>query len=164
MIVFAAFMFSYTKADELKRRLENLKQLKRGLTIIKNEISFSSREMQGAAQELSETLSGDFKDVFFSISQNLYKNPDKSFGQAWEEGTKGYAKGSLISENALKIMKDFSCFAGQKSKEIEIENIDKTINLLEDEIKNENEDFSKNRKLIFSLGGITGLSLLIILL
>lgn len=164
MIVFSSFMFSYIKADNLKKRLENLKQLKRALSILKNEISFSSREIQGVAEELSEILNGDFKDVFLNISKNLYKNPDKTFGQAWEEGTKGYVRGGLISENAFKIIKDFSCLAGQRSKEIEIENIEKTINLLENEIKSEGDRFQENRKLIFSLGGITGLSLLIILL
>ncbi len=164
MVVLSVFLFSYYKADEIKKRFENLKQLKRGLTIIKNEISFSSQEMENVAKELSEILDGDCAEAFFSISENLKENPCKSFGQAWSEAMDKMGKNAFLPVSAKKIMNEFAMKSGQMSKDIEIENIDKTITLLEEEIKAESRESEKNRKLIFSLGGITGLSVLIILL
>ena len=71
MILFACFMFSYLKADELKQKYHNLKQMKKALSMMKSEISFSAKELSETAGEISESLLGDMKDFFKAVSQNL---------------------------------------------------------------------------------------------
>ncbi len=163
MVAFSTMVFTYSKVEDMKRRLENVKQLKRGLGIIKNEIMFSSREMGDTAYELSQNLSGDLSEIFKAVAEKMSADTHISFGQAWNEEIKSCEK-NIMPERVLKIMKDFADTAGKMSKEIELENIEKAIKVLDDETKEEFENYTKNRRLIFSLGGISCLSVLILLL
>ncbi len=79
MILFACFMFSYLKADELKQKYHNLKQMKKALSMMKSEISFSAKELSETAGEISESLLGDMKDFFKAVSQNLSDNETLDF-------------------------------------------------------------------------------------
>ena len=162
MVILSSLLFTYIKADDMKRRLENIKQLKRGLGIIKNEIMFSSREMGDIALELSETLEGDLSFIFKGVAEKMRENTHISFGQAWEERINIHK--NVLPERAVKIMNDFSYMAGKMSKEIEISNIEKTMDILDEETKEEFLNYTKNRKLIFSLGAISALSVTILFL
>lgn len=163
MVVLSVFAFTYSKAEDMKRRLENVKQLKRGLGIIKNEIMFSSREMGETAYELSKALDGEIAEIFGAVFEKMSADTHKSFGQAWSEEIEKCEK-KPVSDTSLKIMNDFASMAGKMSKDIELENIEKSIELLDEETKEETENYTKNRKLIFSLGGISGISVLILFL
>ena len=162
MILFACFMFSYLKADELKQKYHNLKQMKKALSMMKSEISFSAKELSETAGEISESLLGDMKDFFKAVYQNLSDNETLDFGQAWAAAREEFAQTPFLSPAADKTMTDFSQRAGKMSREIEIENIDKTLESLDREIADEGENYTKNRKLIFTLGIGAGLAVLIL--
>ena len=84
------------------------------------------------------------------------------FGQAWAAAREEFAQTPFLSPAADKTMTDFSQRAGKMSREIEIENIDKTLESLDREIADEGENYTKNRKLIFTLGIGAGLAVLIL--
>lgn len=70
MIFLSCMLFSYGKTNMLKVRLEHLKQMKKALLIMKNEISFSSQDLSFAMGELSTWLSDEmssFLEMFHPI-------------------------------------------------------------------------------------------------
>ena len=162
MILFASVMFSYMKVDEMKQKYQNLKQMKKALSMMKSEISFSSRELSEAAGELSASLSGDMAFFFKNVSQYLAENETADFGQAWEAAKSVFAQKPFLSAAADKTMTDFSQRAGKMSREIELENIEKTLEAIDNTLEDEREKYTKNRKLIFTLGIAAGLAVLIL--
>lgn len=162
MILFACIAFSYLKVDALKQQYENLKALRQALLIIKNEISFSSIELSEAAMTVSNTLSGEMASVFSYVADYLSEHEMADFAQAWEEAKKCAPHRPILSVAADKTMTDFARRAGKMSREIEMENIDKTLSMLESELTTEGEQYIKNKKLIYTLGVGVGLAVLIL--
>lgn len=162
MILFSCCMFSYIKAGELKQKYHNMKQMKKALTVIKNEISFSSRELAGAAAEAAKALSGEMSDFFQAVAKNLSENETSDFGHAWEKAREEFTGKPFLPAAAEKMMIDFSQKAGKMSREIEIENIERTTEALDREITDERENYAKNRKLIYTLGIAGGLAVTIL--
>ena len=86
----------------------------------------------------------------------------QDFGQAWKYAKDKISSNKIFSDETQKILDAFCERAGTMSKEIELENIDKTIKSLESEIENEAENYKKNRKLIYAFGGFFGTGILIL--
>ncbi len=162
MVLWSCFLFSYIKVDAIKRKYENLKEIKRALQILKNEISFSSKELLESISELSSYTSGDTAELFYEIYVKMKNDETQNFGQAWKYAKDKISNNKIFSDETQKILDAFCERAGTMSKEIELENIDKTIKSLETEIENEAESYKKNRKLIFAFGGFFGIGILIL--
>lgn len=162
MVLWSCFLFSYMKADAIKRKYENLKEIKRVLQILKNEISFSSKELLETISELSQNASGDVAELFCEMYIKMKNDETQDFGQAWKYAKDKISSNKIFSGETQKILDAFCERAGTMSKEIELENIDKTIKSLESEIENEAESYKKNRKLIYAFGGFFGIGILIL--
>lgn len=151
MVFMSCILFSVLKTDELKQKYENLKEIKKALFLLKNDISFSSKDLPLAIEEISHALSGGMRDFFSVLSDKLKGDEKITFEKAWEMSFKEYKK-PFLPKDAEKIVASFSGAIGKLSKNAEIENIDKMINELEAELIKESENYKKNRQLILTLG------------
>ena len=152
MVFFSCVIFSFIKGEELKTKINNLREIKKALFLIKNELSFSNKELSGTLLEISKSVSGDVSRFFCYISDELTKDGGKDFGQAYLDAKENINKGRFISKEAEKILDTFSFAVGKMSREAEIENVDKAISDLEQVLIYENENFLKTKKLIYSAG------------
>lgn len=162
MVLFACFMFSYVKADELKRKYNNLRQMKKALSVMKSEISFTSKELSKTTDELSALLPGDMSHFFKRISHYLSENEASDFEHAWKRAKNDLASKPFLCSAADRVMTDFSQRVGKMSRDIELENISKTLDALDVELAEERESYTANRKLIFTMGIGAGLVALIL--
>lgn len=163
-ILFSCVMFSCFKVSGIKRKYENAKQMQTALLMMKNEIAFSKTEIFETLLGIASALSGNVADFFGRLSDCLRQDERTDFGQAWEYVMEEYRDRPIFSSGIQNIMLGFSHQVGKMSKEIELENMNKTLKSLEDAIKKEEEQYKNNRKLIYTFGFLGGFSVLILFL
>lgn len=152
LIFFACIFFSYEKATALKQELMHLKQMRKALMLIKNEISFSAKELSQMVNSLKSVLSDDM-DVFFGdVASFLASHETADFGQAWEAAKEEWEPKPFLSRSADRIMTAFSQQVGKMPREAELMHFEKTIEAIDGEIAEAEISYEKNRKLIYTLG------------
>lgn len=162
MILFACVMFSFIKADELKQKCDNLNRMKKAVYLIKNEIAFSSKTLSEAICYVSQLMPHNISLFFKSVSEYLLNNETSDFSQAWEASKNEFDNKLLLSDEADKILDDLAQQLGKMPRDSELENIDRTLEILSNQYCEEEKSYKKNRKMIFSLGLCAGLAVLIL--
>ncbi len=164
LIFFACILFSYEKAMALKQELMHLKQMRKALMLIKNEISFSAKELLQMVNSLKGMLSDDMDLFFGDIASFLAAHETADFGQAWTAAKQEWEPKPFLSRSADRIMTAFSQQVGKMPREAEIAHFEKTIEALDCELIEAETGYEKNRKLIYTLGICVGTAVFILFL
>ncbi len=149
LIALSLGSFTYLKVEQIKERFLNLKEIKRAITYLKHELSFSGDKMSVLCNKISNNVSGQIAEIFKGIAEILDGEENIDIFSAWQKMTCGK---QLFSEQAEKEVSDFFKNFGKKTVEIEIENLNRTEGILEMLILEEKEKFEKDKKLIYTLG------------
>lgn len=161
MIVFSCITFAYQMTAEMKRKILRLKQIVKALSIMKNEIAFSAKDISNIIEDFAPSLSTGMDQFFMEVSGYLKQNGTSDFGQAWCEikNSKGDLFGSV---GADKVIFDFANQLGKLPRAAEIENFTKTIEVLKHEIVQEEQKYQNNRKVVYALSVCAGFVALIL--
>ncbi len=156
----AFFGFLYSKGQTIGRKYENLKEMIKALTYLKQEISFSSGELFRVCRDISLKTHSDISEVFCEISNILEEKP-MDFYSAWLTSTN---KKTLFAKEVKTAVCDLAQNLGKKSLDIELENIEKTKQILEQIEEYEKEKTAKDKKLLYTLGASVGAAFLILVI
>lgn len=151
-IFFACIFFSYEKVTALKQELMHLKQMRKALMLLKNEISFSAKELLQMVNSLKGVLSDDMDLFFGDVASFLAAHETADFGQAWEATKQKWEPKPFLFRSADRIMTAFSQQVGKMPREAELAHFEKTIEAIDCELKVAETGYEKNRKLIYTLG------------
>lgn len=151
--------FLYKTVETKKTHLLNLKEFKKALTLLKNELSFTMPEIFYLLSMVSEKTSGEISYIFSEMSKILIKDSGIDFFTAWEIAVD---KRTLFSKEATDEIFGFCKNFGKKTVDIEIENIKQYEKILEGIINEENDKFIKDKKLIYTLGVSIGAVIVIL--
>ncbi len=160
MVCCALWGFLYSKVQAITSEYNNLKEMIKALTYLKQELKFSSGELGRVCKEISGRTQLQVSEIFENIADTLKENVC-DFYQAWYETIRDKKTFSKETENALE---DFAQNLGKKSLDIELENIEKTIEILSQIEEYEGEKTLKNKKLIYTLGASVGAALIILVI
>lgn len=139
-------------------RLEELKEIKSALNILKTKIKFTYEPIPEIFKEISENVDKNIGNIFKQSSERMkYLTANKAWEQAVEESKTNL---KLQDKNVLKKL---SKLLGQTDAEGQISQIEITENFLEIQIKEALEEKQKNEKLYTRLGTIIGLTIIIVL-
>ena len=149
MIVLSCGGYVFSRAEAIKEKCENLRQIKQAITYIKHEMSFSASQIDVLAEKCANSTKGEVAEVFLKCAELLSYDRTSDFYKAWIK-----AKGSrvLFSEEADNAVCDFFRNLGKKSIDIELDNIKKTEEIIEGILLLEEEKTKKDAKLTYTLG------------
>ncbi len=150
--------FLYNKAQTMSKEYENLKEMIKALTYLKQELSFSAGELWRVCRTIANRTKNDVSEAFLKTANILEEKPS-DFYTSWSEATQGV---SLFSKEAQSAISDLIYNLGKKSLDIELENIEKTKEILEQTEIYEREKTAKDKKLLYTLGVSAGLALVIL--
>lgn len=159
LIFLSLGVFLYEKVETKKNQLLNLKEFKKALTLLKNELSFTMPEISHLVSTISEKTSGEISYIFSTISKMLIKDSGIDFFTAWESAV---GKRMLFSKEATDEIFNFCKNFGKKTVDIETENIKQYEKILECLINEESDKFIKDKKLIYTLGVSIGAVIVIL--
>lgn len=159
LIFLSLGVFSYKIAQTKKQQLYNLKEFKKALTILKNELGFSMSEVSSLCKKVSDMTSGEVSSVFKSIEKMLSENSSTDFFSAWKVST--YEK-QLFPKEAMGEITYFCEGFGKRTIDIELESIKRCEKSLEQSECEEREKYLKDRKLIYTFTAAVGAVIVIL--
>lgn len=160
MVCCALWGFLYSKVQAITSEYNNLKEMIKALTYLKQELKFSSGELGKVCREISVRTQFQVSGIFGNIADILKENVC-DFYQAWHGAVCGQ---KIFSKETEKTLEEFAQNLGKKSLDIELENIEKTIEILSQIEEYEGEKTTKHKKLIYTLGASVGAALIILVI
>lgn len=158
LVVGALSGFLYNQAQSMSREYENLKEMIKALTYLKQELSFSAGELWKVCRMIADRTKNDVSEAFFKTA-DILEEKSSDFCTSWSEATQEM---SLFSNNTQAVLSDLFYNLGKKSLDIELENIEKAKEILEQTEIYEREKTTKDKKLLYTLGVSAGLALVIL--
>ena len=148
-----------SKANQYINRLKELISIKSVLNILENKIKFTQSPLQEIFKQIAENCSEkNIKKIF----QLLEKEQDKNLHRNWEN-TINKIESNLNNEKK-KILIDMGKILGTTDVEGQVSNIKIANSFIDKQIENAEKEKEKNVKLFRTLGIVSGLGIIIILI
>lgn len=140
-------------------RVNELKNFKNALTIFKTKIKYTYAPLLEIFMDISKSIEGVVGEVFRNICKNMeIENATDSFNDAID-----FANLNITVEDKETI-KNLSKLLGKTDIEGQLSQIDLTLSFLNIQIEKAEKEKAKNEKLYRTLGIVTGLGIVIILM
>lgn len=145
-----------------KKRVEELIEWKKGISLLKSEIEFSLTPLAEAFETISNRLGGEIKKIFLSLSIHLRVNPHKAMEKIEDKEFKSMFSEVCLNEKDIQKLMSFIKNLGLKDKESQMNNMALHIKNIEQEIETAKRDEDKNNKLFKTLGVLSGFFIIVI--
>ncbi len=149
LVVVSCGGFFWKKVRLLSEKYENLKEIKKGITHLKHELSHSVCELPLIFKKVSQLIEGAVSDVFKNIGTELSENEISDMKLLWENSG---GKDLLLTDSAKKVTEELIYNMGKKELDTEIEKIESAVVSLEQIEKDEREKTQKDKKLLCTVG------------
>lgn len=148
-----------TIAQKYKKRELELKEIKTALNMFKSKIKYTYEPIPDTFMEIAENFSCNISNIFRTAS---IKMREESAGEAWNSAIDStYTNMNTEDKNVLKSL---SKMLGKTDLEGQLKEIELTDNFLNYQIEKAEIERQKNEKLYKTLGIVTGIGFVIILI
>lgn len=139
-------------------RVNELEEMKNALNMFQSKIKFTYEPIPEIFEEISKNTSSTIGQVFQTAKEKMLTNTANiAWDQAIEESQ------NCLTKDDKHVLKTLSKLLGQIDSEGQISQIEITQKFLETQIKEAQEEKTKNEKLYSKLGITIGLAIVIIL-
>ncbi len=159
MIFIASNFIGKMIAQKYSTRLDELKELKNNLSIFKTKIKFTYETIPNIFEQISKSSSKNIGKIFKNAKEKM-KNTTAQ--KAWEEAV--FESETNLTKTDLETINMLSKMLGKTDVEGQVSQIDITLNFLDKQILEAEEEKAKNEKMYKKLGTVMGLALVIILI
>lgn len=160
LLVFASSLsIGILIAKKYENRVKELKDMKNALNIFETKIKFTYASVPEIFEEIAKQFGEEIVGQIFRTASILMK--DKSAGEAWNEGIDTVNSNMTLEDKST--LKNLGKLLGKTDLEGQISEIRLVTDLLNTQIELAEIDRRKNEKMYKTLGGIIGLTLVIIL-
>ena len=147
----------------LEQRPKLIRQFESALQILEAEITFSQVPLQIAFQILSKQLPPPLKQFFSGLSEDMHaKGTD--FVPLWEKAVENLAKQTSFKRNEIEIIKQFGYSLGQHDYQQQQKQIRLALTHLDRELKTANDEQTKYSRLSKTLGVLSGIFIVLLLI
>jgi stage III sporulation protein AB len=146
-----------------KFRAEELVEMKRGLILLKSEISYSSKPLYEAFIGISEKLSDVASEIFEDSGRMLKSKKVSSASEAWEKTLKDRKDRSFFIKEDMDAFAALGQTFGGGDKDGQILNIDLSIDYIDRKTDELMKKYSKDGRLFRSAGVLGGILIVVVL-
>lgn len=159
LLVFVSSLFiGFLIAKKYENRVKELRDMKNALNIFETKIRFTYASIPEIFEEIAKQFEEDIVGQIFKLTSVLMK--DKSAGESWNEGIDTVNSNMTLEDKST--LKNLGKLLGKTDVEGQISEIRLVTDLLNTQIELAEIDRRKNEKMYKTLGGIIGLTLVII--
>ena len=163
IILVATTWTGFEASRHLTERPRQLRMLKSALQSLEAEIMYGHTPLHEAAQRLSTQMSKPLSWFFEDFASKL-SGSDTTVKKAWEESMKKVWKLTAFKQGEYEIMKQFGETLGRHDRFSQQKQIMLALSHLEREEADAGERQAKYEKMVKSLGFLSGLLLVILLM
>lgn len=146
-------------SKQYSNRVNELSEFKIALNILKTKIRYTNEPLYNIFKEISGSLKGNVSNLF----KNTCKNMQRDLASiAWENAIEN--EPLSIKKDDRQALKTMGKMLGKTDLDGQIGEIELTESFLETQIIDAQNEKNKNEKLYKTLGMVTGLGIIIILL
>ena len=162
-ILIATTWTGFEAARHLNERPRQLRQLKSALQSLEAEIMYGHTPLHEASRRLAAQLTKPLSWFFETFSSRLM-NSETTVKAAWEESLKEVWKLTAFKQGELEILKQFGETLGRHDRTSQQKHIQLAITHLEREEADACDKQIKYERMVKSLGFLSGLLLVILLI
>lgn len=144
-------------------RKNDLLEMKRALLSLSSEINFFS-SITEAILNIEKNLDKPIKNIFVKFRENMEKRRGEELLILWEEAIKTGSYETYFTKEDIENINLVGKIIGSLDREFNIEGINLIIEYINTTIKNIENEKSKNFKMYQSLGILSGLMIIILLI
>lgn len=159
LIFFASTYIGILISKQYKNRVTELNEFKIVLNTLKTKIRFTNQTLQDIFNEISLNSKGNINNLFKNMALKLNNN---NASYAWESSIDECF--SYLKKDDRQALKSMGKLLGKTDLEGQLSEIELTEALLETQISEAKKERDKNEKLYKTLGMITGVGIVIILI
>lgn len=163
VIIFATTWTGFEASRHLSERTRQLRQLKAALQTLDAEIMFGHTPLHEASRRLSVQIPKPLS-WFFDIFANKLTAVETTVKAAWDESLEEVWHMTALKKGELEIMRQFGETLGRHDRISQQKQIMLTIAHLEREELDATDKQAKYEKMVKSLGFLSGLLLIILLM
>lgn len=142
-------------------RVKELTELKNSLNIFKTKIKFTYEPIPDIFSQISGMTNENISKIFIEANEKM---KDKTAGQAWIEAIDDIKSKLNLNEEDINVIKGLSKLLGKTDIDGQVSEIELTSSFIDVQIEKAERDRIRNEKLYKTLGMITGLTIVIILI
>jgi stage III sporulation protein AB len=162
-IIVATTWAGFEASRQLSERPKQLRLLKSALQSLEAEIMYGHTPLHEASRRLATQLSRPLSWFFESFAKKL-TDTETTVKDAWEESLTEIWKLTALKQGEFEIMKQFGETLGRHDRHSQQKQIMLTLSHLEREEADARERQAKYEKMVKSLGFLSGLLLIILLI
>lgn len=165
LIIMSSTGIGFALGNNMKQRLEELKELKKLFGMLMGEIKYAGTPLYEAFGIIGRRSRGIYAAFFLQTAKALEALNGKSLPAIWEElKAEEFLKESRLSEKDWDRLLRFGENLGYLDKDMQLGTIELYLENLESELKEGTADYLKNSRLCRCLGVSGGLLITILLL
>lgn len=146
-------------AERYQKRELELKEIKSALNMFKSKIRYTYEPIPDTFMEIAENFSNNVSNLFRNAS---IKMDEQSAGEAWESAIDTVY--SHLNKEDKNVLKHLSKMLGKTDLENQLKEIELTDNFLNYQIEKAETERQKNEKLYKTLGIVSGIGIVIVLI
>ena len=153
----SSFSIGKLIAGKYINRVKELKEMKSALNIFETKIKFTYESVPEIFEQIGNQMEGNIGSIFKESSKKM---KDVSAGEAWIQSIEKTE--SNLNKEDKEILKKLGKLLGRTDADGQISEIELVSNFLDTQIDIAENERNKNEKMYKTLGGIIGLTLVII--
>lgn len=161
IIFIASSSIGYIIANQYKNRVDELKELKNALNMLKTKMKYTYETIPDIFEEISKKTKENISNIFKSSIYNM-EMLQMNAGQAWKKSVID-SKTSLNQEDKTVLI-NLEKLLGKTDLEGQVGEIEMTNDFLDSQIEKAEKEKIKNEKLYKTLGNVIGMTIVILLI
>ena len=162
VIIAGTTLMGFKYADGIKQRYDSLLYLKKILIMLRAEIDYNESAINEIFKELSQKTKGKWENFFQELYDKTVESYENSINVYWNEAVDKCLIACGYSKCDLDKIKELGENLGYLDKEMQMKNIDYTLDYIDIESNELCADMDKNMKMWRMLGALAGIFIVII--
>ncbi len=164
MVIIAATVLGFMKADIYRERIKELRNLQLALNMLSSEISYTATPVPLAFKKIGSRVDKPISLFFLRCSQLLEESPGEDFADLWQRAVKENYGNTALEKSDQDLLLTISTFLGVSDQYHQEKQINLVLHQLDHTEKEALDDMNKNERMWKYLGVMGGLMLVILLI
>ncbi|NLK27555.1 MAG: sporulation protein [Clostridiales bacterium] len=163
LVIASSTAMGFFFSNEMKLRVENLKELKKLIVLLRGDIRYANTPLPEAISAIARRNPGTFESFFKNTASKLHEFSGHTFAEIWKEAVNKELGDTSLTKKDKEHLIEFGENLGYLDKDMQLNTLDLYIIQLEEEVAELSKTVKEKAYLCNSLGIMAGIFISIIM-